>query len=181
LASIREGGRALTELKALRLCGMAGAWTSITAQGECARVDAARWLIEHLVDEEQTDRAMRSISYQMHAARFPVHRDLAGFDFAQSKVDRGLIIELADLAFTEAAHNVVFIGGTGTGKTAMGVSGITRHSKRVRFCSTVGLVYRNSASRGRSETDRRRGPARSHRCRTARPHRHWYVNRAASH
>ena len=131
------------ELKALRLYGMVGAWAGLMAQGTAA-VDSSRWLIEHLLDEEQTDRAMRSISYQMHAARFPVHRDLAGFDFEQSKVERGLITELADLSFTEAAHNVVFIGGTGTGKThlatALGVSGITRHSKRVRFYSTVDLV-----------------------------------------
>ena len=111
-----------TELKALRLYGMAAAWAGLTAQGESARVDAARWLVEHLLDEEQTDRALRSISHQMHAARFPVHRDLAGFDFAQSKVDRGLITELADLAFTAAAHNVVFIGGTGTGKTHLALS-----------------------------------------------------------
>ena len=53
-------------------------------------------------------------------------------------------MELADLSFTEEAHNVVFIGGTGTGKshlaTALGVSGITGHNKRVRFYSTVDLV-----------------------------------------
>jgi DNA replication protein DnaC len=132
------------ELKTLRLYGMAAAWAGIMAQGTLAAVDSSRWLIEHLLDEEQTDRTMRSISYQMHAARFPVHRDLAGFDFEQSKVERGLITELADLSFTEAAHNVVFIGGTGTGKThlatALGVSGITRHSKRVRFYSTIDLV-----------------------------------------
>ena len=87
---------------------------------------------------------MRSIGYQMHAARFPVHRDLAGFDFEQSKVDQKLIRQLADLSFAEEAQNVVFIGGTGTGKThlatALGVSGITHHSKRVRFFSTVDLV-----------------------------------------
>jgi len=87
---------------------------------------------------------MRSIRYQLHSAKFPVHRDLAGFEFDQSKVDRSLITELADLSFTEGAHNVVFIGGTGTGKThlatALGVSGITQHSKRVRFYSTVDLV-----------------------------------------
>ncbi len=132
------------ELKALRLYGMVGAWEEIVGQGKQAGVDSSRWLIEHLLDVEQTDRAMRSISYQMHAAKFPVHRDLAGFDFDQSKVDRGLIADLADLSFTEAAHNVVFIGGTGTGKThlatALGVSGITQHSKRVRFYSTVDLV-----------------------------------------
>lgn len=131
------------ELKALRLYGMAGAWDDLLTQG-ASTVDSSRWLIEHLLATEQTDRAMRSINYQMHSARFPVHRDLAGFDFGQSKVDQGLITELADLSFTEQAHNVVFIGGTGTGKThlatALGVSGITHHGKRVRFYSTADLV-----------------------------------------
>jgi len=131
------------ELKALRLHGMVGAWEEIIGQG-LATIESSRWLIEHLLESEHTDRAMRSIRYQMHTAKFPVHRDLAGFDFTQSKVDRSLISELADLSFTEAAHNVVFIGGTGTGKThlatALGVSGITRHSKRVRFYSTVDLA-----------------------------------------
>ena len=132
------------ELKALRLYGMVSAWEEIVAQGDSAGLQSARWLIEHLLDTEHVDRAIRSVSYQLHTAKFPVHRDLAGFEFEQSKVDRGLITELSDLSFTEAAHNVVFIGGTGTGKThlatALGVSGITQHSKRVRFYSTVDLV-----------------------------------------
>ena len=118
-----------SELKNLSLYGMAGAWDELLAQGESAGLQSARWLVEHLLDVEHTDRAMRSINNQLHSAKFPVHRDLAGFDFEQSKIDRGLITELADLSFTEAAHNVVFIGGTGTGKThlatALGVSGIS--------------------------------------------------------
>lgn len=132
------------ELKELRLYGMVAAWEDIITQGTLATVEASRWLIEHLLEAEHTDRAMRSISYQMHTAKFPVHRDLAGFVFEESKVDRSLIMELADLSFTDAVHNVVLIGGPGTGKThlatAMGVSGITKHSKRVRFYSTVDLV-----------------------------------------
>lgn len=133
----------ITELKALRLYGMAAAWTELEAQGGVG-IATSRWLIEHLLQAEQVDQAMRSIHYQLKAARFPVHRDLAGFDFNQSKVDERLITELSDLAFTEAAHNVVLLGGTGTGKshlaTALGVSGITRHGRRVRFFSTVDLV-----------------------------------------
>jgi DNA replication protein DnaC len=133
-----------SELKDLRLYGMVGAWDELVAQGNSAGLQSARWLVEHLLDTEHVDRAMRSIRYQLHSAKFPVHRDLAGFEFDQSKVDRSLITELADLSFTEGAHNVVFIGGTGTGKshlaTALGVSGITQHSKRVRFYSTVDLV-----------------------------------------
>ena len=132
------------ELKALRLYGMAGAWEEIIGQGTQAAVDSSRWLIEHLLESEHTDRTMRSIRYQMHIAKFPVHRDLAGFDFQRSKVDHSLITELAGFAFIEEAHNVVFLGGTGTGKThlatALGISGITKHSKRVRFYSTVDLA-----------------------------------------
>jgi DNA replication protein DnaC len=132
------------ELKNLRLYGMAGAWDDLAANGDSAGLQSARWLVEHLLEAEHADRHVRSISYQTHAAKFPVHRDLAGFDFEHSKVEKPLVDELATLAFTEAAHNVVFIGGTGTGKThlatALGVSGITRHGKRVRFYSTADLV-----------------------------------------
>jgi DNA replication protein DnaC len=131
------------ELKDLRLYGMSGAWADLAANGDTG-LPTSRWLIEHLLQAEHTDRHARSIRYQMHTAKFPVHRDLAGFDFDASKVDKSLIDELATQSFTEQAHNVVFIGGTGTGKThlatALGVSGITQHSKRVRFYSTVDLV-----------------------------------------
>jgi DNA replication protein DnaC len=132
------------ELKQLRLHGMASAWVDLVEQGSSTSLDTSRWLIEHLLQAETTDRAMRSVSHQMHAAKFPVHRDLAGFDFDVSPVDRKLVQQLAETDFTEAAHNVVLVGGPGTGKThlatAIGVTGITRHGKRVRFYSTVDLV-----------------------------------------
>ena len=137
-------GDVYAQLKALRLNGMATAWADLTEQSGNANLAAARWLVEHLLKAEDADRAMRSIAHQMKSARFPVHRDLAGFDFEVSQVDQGLIDKLADLAFTQDAQNVVLIGGPGTGKThlatALGISGVTQHSKRVRFYSTVDLV-----------------------------------------
>jgi len=132
------------ELKQLRLHGMAGAWLDLAEQGTHAGLETSRWLIEHLLQAETTDRAIRSVSHQMHSAKFPVHRDLAGFDFAVSPVDQKLVLQLAETDFTDLAHNVVLVGGPGTGKThlatAIGVTGITRHGKRVRFYSTVDLV-----------------------------------------
>ncbi len=132
------------ELKELRLHGMASAWDDLIAQGTLASLESSRWLIEHLLQAETSERVMRSVSYQMNAAKFPVHRDLAGFDFTSSTVERSLVEQLAELSFTEAAHNAVFIGGPGTGKThlatAIGVAGIAQHGKRVRFYSTVDLV-----------------------------------------
>ena len=130
------------ELKELRLHGMASAWTDLTDQG--TTTESSRWLIEHLLQAEHTDRAMRSVRYQLSAAKFPVHRDLAGFDFDSSKVDERLVRQLATLSFTDTAQNAVLIGGPGTGKThlatAIAVSGIASKGKRVRFYSTVDLV-----------------------------------------
>jgi DNA replication protein DnaC len=133
-----------SELRALRLNGMASAWADFMEQDGGSTIESSRWLIEHLLQAEDVDRQMRSIAHQMKAARFPIHRDLAGFDFDVSQVDKALIKKLADLTFTEDAQNVVLIGGPGTGKThlatALGISGLTHHSKRVRFYSTVDLV-----------------------------------------
>ena len=134
----------VAELKQLRLHGMASAWEDLLEQGGNVGVETSRWLLEHLLQAEGTDRAMRSVRYQMNVARFPVHRDLAGFDFEVSKVDRKLVMTLADTSFTEQAHNAVLVGGPGTGKThlatAIGLNAITRYGKRVRFHSTVDLV-----------------------------------------
>ncbi|MDO9146113.1 MAG: IS21-like element helper ATPase IstB, partial [Hydrogenophaga sp.] len=107
-------------------------------------VQTSRWLIEHLLKAEHTQRAFASVRHQMKAAKFPLHRDLAGFDFEVSKVDLKLVHQLATMAFREAAQNAVLIGGPGTGKThlatAIGVTGIVAKGKRVRFYSTVDLV-----------------------------------------
>ncbi|WP_057431053.1 ATP-binding protein, partial [Pseudomonas syringae] len=133
----------MAELKELRLHGMAHAWEELAAQGE-ASTASSKWLLEHLLQQEQADRAVRSVNHQMNMAKLPMHRDLSGFDFSASSADARLVKELSSLEFTETAQNVVFIGGPGTGKThlasALAVSGITVHNKRVRFFSTVDLV-----------------------------------------
>ena len=103
------------ELKQLRMHGMANAWTDLVEQGAGggggAATESSRWLIEHLLQAETCDRAMRSVSHQMHTAKFPVRHDLAGFDFEVSPVDRKLIHTLAEMTFTEASHNAVLVGG----------------------------------------------------------------------
>ena len=54
------------------------------------------------------------------------------------------IKQLAKADSTDSAANVVFVGGTGTGRThlatALGVKAITQHGKRVRLFSTVALA-----------------------------------------
>ena len=106
----------ITELKALRLHGMAATWAELGEQNS-DELGRSRWLIEHMLKAEASDRTTRSVSHQMSTAKFPVHRDLAGFDFDVSPVDRKLVTQLASCEFTVAAHNAVLVGGPGTGKS----------------------------------------------------------------
>ena len=81
-----------TELKDLRLHGMAGADLTSQEGMPCdVGVQTSRWLIEHLLQAEHAQRAVASVRHQMKAARFPLHRDLAGFDFEASRVDQKLV------------------------------------------------------------------------------------------
>ena len=67
----------------------------------------------------------------------------------------------------DGAHNVVLVGGPGTGKThiatALGVQAIEHHRKRVRFFSTVELVnaLEQEKAQGQGRSDRRAAAAHS--------------------
>ncbi|MBX9915548.1 MAG: IS21-like element helper ATPase IstB [Pseudomonadaceae bacterium] len=100
------------------------------------------WL-DRLIEAEQADRQVRSLRYQLKAARFPIHRDLSAIDWAETPLDQGQIQQLASAAFMDSAHNLILVGGTGTGKThlatALGVAAI-HQGKRLRFYNAVDLV-----------------------------------------
>ena len=100
------------------------------------------WL-DRLIEAELADRQVRSLRYQLKAARFLVHRDLTGIDWAETPLSQAQIQQWATAAFMASAHNLILVGGTGTGKThiatALGVAAI-HHGKRVRFFNAVDLV-----------------------------------------
>ena len=51
------------ELKSLCLYGMASAWVDLLAQGGQDSLEGSRWLLEHLLEAESAERALRSIAY----------------------------------------------------------------------------------------------------------------------
>lgn len=132
------------QLKSMHLYGMATALTELEAERPRQPQAPEIWL-KRLIEAEAVDRKTRSLRYQLHVARFPIHRDLASFDWSESGVSQGQIEQLATAQFMESAHNLILVGGTGSGKThlatALGVSAI-HQGKRVRFYNAVDLVNR---------------------------------------
>lgn len=132
----------ITRLKALQLFGMASAWAELVAEAPRQPVIPEVWL-NKLLDAEQTDRQIRSLRYQLKAARFPIHRDLSGLDWAETPLSQARIEAFAMGAFMNTANNLILVGGTGTGKThlatALSVAAI-HQGKRVRFYNAVDLV-----------------------------------------
>jgi len=130
-------------LRGLKMYGMAQAVGDLMEQGSPA-FEAAVPIISQLLKAETAEREVRSVAYQIKAARFPAYKDLTGFDFTSSEVNEALMRQLHRCEFINNADNVVLVGGPGTGKThlatALGVQAVEHHRKKVRFFSTVELV-----------------------------------------
>ena len=132
----------LGQLKALHLYGMAAAWAEWQAEPRQQPVIPEVWL-DRLIAAEQADRHARRLRYQLTSAHFPIHRDLLGFDWAETPLQQAQVEQLATAAFLGQARNLILVGGTGTGKThlatALGIAAI-HLGKRVRFYNAVDLV-----------------------------------------
>jgi DNA replication protein DnaC len=130
-------------LRGLKMYGMAQAVGDLIEQGAPA-FEAAVPMLSQLLKAEMAEREVRSIAYQIKAARFPAYKDLAGFDFAAGEINEALVRQLHRGDFMDSADNVVLIGGPGTGKshiaTALGIQAVEHHRRKVRFFATVDLV-----------------------------------------
>ena len=62
-----------TSLKALKLYGMATAWSELQSE-KPKQVHRPETWMEGLLAAEQTDRKLKSLRHQLKAARFPIHR-----------------------------------------------------------------------------------------------------------
>ncbi len=134
----------LTQLKTLRLYGMGEAWSEVQAEAPGRKQPlSSSVLLSRLIEAEIADRKARSLRYQLKTARFPIHRSFTGFDWKESVLSESQIQIFAGAGFMDEAHNLILVGGTGTGKThlatALGVAAI-HEGKRVRFFNVVDLV-----------------------------------------
>lgn len=134
-------------MRELKLSGMRAAYDDIMRAGLQHQRSPAK-ILGDLLQAELAEKTARSIRYQMSAARFPVMKNLAEFDFDAASVNEALVRNLHDGDFMDQTRNVVFVGGTGTGKShlaiAIGANAVNGR-RRVRFFSAIDLVNRLEA------------------------------------
>jgi len=132
----------IEQLKRLKLHGMVCAFDEVVTQG-IRRQLTVQEILGLLCQAEVAERKAKSIRYQMGIARFPVSKDLDSFRFDHASVHEPLIRDLYGGGFLRQARNLIFIGGTGTGKTHLAIA-IAAHcvklGQRARFFSVVDLV-----------------------------------------
>jgi DNA replication protein DnaC len=132
----------LTRLSELQLEGMRKAYDEIMAVSQ-RQGNTPEKIFLSLLDAEATERAGRNLRYRLGQAKFPIQKELEQFDFSISQVVSSRIIRLSEGEFLKSHTNVVFVGGSGTGKThlstALGME-LLRRKKKVRFWGAVDLV-----------------------------------------
>ena len=106
--------------------------------------DKAHWLwLEPMLKIELEHRKIRAINYQMKLAKFPLNRSIDEFVFEDSAINKEQILKLASVNLIDNSRNVIFVGGTGTGKTHMAIAiarSLVKLGKKVRFYNIVDLV-----------------------------------------
>ena len=138
----------LAQMATLKLAGMRAAYDEVMRDG-LKRQRSVQQILGDLLIAEVAEKAARSISYQIGAAKLPVAKELTEFDFAASPVNETLVRDLHGGGFLETQRNVVFVGGTGTGKSHLSIAitanCVRNRGARARFFNVVDLVNRLEA------------------------------------
>jgi DNA replication protein DnaC len=141
-------------LDELKLRGIKSDYDEVVGQGTQKRQSFENILL-NLLSVELSERKRKSIQYQLSISKVPTVKNLDQFDFAQSKVNQSLIQSLCEGSFLEENKNVIFVGGTGTGKTHLSIAILAeqiRRGKRGRYYSLIDLANKLEAEKdqGRS-------------------------------
>lgn len=132
-----------TYLKQLRLPTFLENYRKFAEDAAQAGLSYDRFLLA-LAEQEVAQREKNRIARRIKAARFPVLKELANFDFSCiPSLNKQRVLELARGGYIEKAEPIIMLGSPGLGKThiATGLAlAACRQGYKVRFYNAAGLV-----------------------------------------
>jgi len=132
-----------TYLRQLRLPTFAKNYAPFAADAAQQKLDHVRYLLS-LAEQEVKQREQNRLQSRLKAARFPIAKELAEFDFsAIPGLNKATILDLARGEYLQKRHAIIFLGNPGLGKThlAVGLARTACHQgHKVRFWTAAGLV-----------------------------------------
>lgn len=134
--------KTIEHLKALKLGGMRRVYDEVLDRTLKSRKGPEEFLGE-LLDQEVAARKVSALNTRIIKSRLPQLKDLDTFNFEESTVDLSVVKQLYGGDFIREKKNVVFMGGSGTGKTHLAISigiNLIRQGHKVRFWNLVDLV-----------------------------------------
>jgi len=150
LESKRE--KIMNHLKEVRLRTFRRLYDEVLSRCLKTRKGPDDFLLE-LLEQEVHSRRASALKNRIKKAKFPQLKDLDTFEFEESPVDEVTIRHLYDGDFLQEHSNIIFTGGSGTGKThlisSIGLN-IIRKGHRIRFWNLVDLV--NELEREKNES-----------------------------
>lgn len=130
-------------LRQLRLPTFVKLYSQFATDAARNNQDAVRFLLA-LAEQEINQRQQNVLQERLKAARFPVLKELADFDFScLPQLNKNQILDLARGEYIQQKQSLIFIGNPGLGKThlATGLAAAAcRAGRRVRFWTAAGLV-----------------------------------------
>jgi DNA replication protein DnaC len=130
-------------LRQLRLPTFLKNYQQFATDAAGQNLDHTRYLLA-LAELEVRQREHNMIQRRVKAARFPVLKELADFDFSQvPSLNKAEILDLTRGEYLQKHQSIIFVGNPGLGKTHLATSialAACRQKRKVRFWTAASLV-----------------------------------------
>jgi DNA replication protein DnaC len=130
-------------LRQLHLPYFLKSYRPFAADAARSNQDHVRYLLA-LAEQEVNQRELKMHQRRVKAARFPVLKELADFDFsALPDLNKAYVLDLARSEYVVRHEPILLIGNPGLGKTHLATSlalAACRQGRKVRFWNAAGLT-----------------------------------------
>lgn len=132
----------ISALRKLKLVGMAQIYDEIINQSIKRKLSFGDTFMQ-LMDAEVKSRQLKAMQNRLREAKFPESKDLHNFVFTDTPINPEQVMNLYTGDFVKNSHNIILVGGTGTGKSHLAIaisSKAVRDGYRAKFFNLVDLA-----------------------------------------